>query len=216
MRIRLEFCNPVNEAEHCINIILGKLIIDAIDELILRTPDYWVQGRRKMSLTVADLSPKELQKITPILMKELKGGYLTKYSAFESKKEKNNRHFEYTQPGYVEGEKDKISRKGGYGLDMAGIIQDIVGVTINVVSDTIDTDGEESPLTVKAIILQDRLEKIASELEKEPKRGRGRSRASEGPQIAEHIPIAEHLSLKTASDNRIKPTVRRRRSKSLR
>lgn len=209
----------MDEAEHCINIILSKLIIDAIDELILRTPDYWVRGKRKMKVIIADLSPVELKKIHPMLMRELIGQYLINISVYNSTRENNDRRFQYTQPGYVEGEKEKISKKPGYGLDLARTIEDIMGITLNAASKTIDTSKEDAPLTAKAIILQDRLETIASALESSLDSTPGKESERVLPEHAplrDHIPIAaEHVPLSPSTSN-LKATVKRRRSKSAR
>lgn len=132
-----------------LNLIFAGLIIEAVEDAITRTPDYWIFGRDEMSLTLANLSPIEMKKILPILEGELPGGFISKIRKIRSTKEKDNPNFIFSQPGYVEGEKERVSERQ--------FNQQYKNHLINSLNTIAQSDGykdpesEETPLTIKAL-----------------------------------------------------------------
>lgn len=127
-----------------------------INNTIYRTPDHWVKGgNRRMFLYIADLSPVESDKILPIILRELKGGIVTGYSNYWSVKEDDNRAFMFSQPGYVEGEAENVSRRSSEQHRKANHIRRITDTLkkagkVGVIGED-PPDTDDGPLTIKAL-----------------------------------------------------------------
>ena len=192
MRLRVDFSDPEDKPGYYLNLILANVIIEAVEDKIYRIPDHWIAGRNRMRLTLSDLSPAEIDKLFPMLEAEIPGGFIRRVSKVKSRKEHDNSGYIFSQPGYVEGEREKLSKRIDKQLNVEETIREIVKITVSTIPDYGDPEPTETPLTIKALRKYSHyanLQKVLDELKNDKKR------EPERAQLIAHLKPIEHLSI---------------------
>lgn len=193
MRLRVDFSAPEDKPGYYINLILAKVIIEAVEDTIYRVPDHWIAGRYRMRLTISDLSPAEAGKLLPILKAEIPGGFIRKVTAVKSRKENDNSGYLFSQPGYVDGEKELLSKRIDKQLDIEKVIREVIEITKLVISDLDKEAPSDTPLTIKALREYTLFSNLGIALDTMKKDKRKEPECAE---LIEHLKPIEHLTIR--------------------
>lgn len=197
MRLRVDFSDPEDKPGYYLNLILAKVIIEAVEDRIYRIPDHWIAGRNRMRLTLSDLSPAEIDKLYPMLEAEIPGGFIRRVSKVKSRKEHDNSGYLFSPPGYIEGEEENLSRRIDKQLNIEKTLQAIIEVTSSVISEESKTpEPTETPITIKALREYSHycnVRKILDGLSKGPETVTGTKIGD--LELIEHLKPIEHLTI---------------------
>ena len=154
MQVRIVF-NPIeDEKDEDLIYLLMDILIQEIDALLFRTPDYVLRGKNKLTLTFYGLSVKEAEKIRNLVSKEIvEDGVVKRVSLCHAKLEEDTGPYLFIQPEYKEGVKEELESKHGYGIDVRKIVFDVMHSTAKVLYEDYKREDATAPLTTTAYIM---------------------------------------------------------------
>ena len=161
MQVKITFSRAEDKEDEDIIYLFIDVLLERIDELLLRTPDYVIRGRHKITLTFYGLSKEgEAEKILKTVRAEIVGdGLIERVTPINSSMEEDTGPYRFIQPEYKEGVKEDLESKKGYGLDVQKLVGEIVLTTIKTLTRDSYKLYEDStaPLSTMALVLYDAL-----------------------------------------------------------
>lgn len=163
MRIKIRFEKARTEDEKRLIYTFCEVMLEEIDDIILRTPEYFVKGDNLVILTLCRLSPIEGARIYPHLINERNGGIVERVTRYNNPREElQPENYQSMQPEYTELGSRQISEKKRIeierkGLDIGKLIPSIVDNAVRSATDQlyneyrVDTGDDSAPWTMKAI-----------------------------------------------------------------
>jgi len=170
MIVRLTFPRYRDEREEEITYLFIHGFLFNVDLLIYNTPDYLIEGRYKLTMTLYGLSVKEADTVYLLALADTgDGGLIETAEKLNSDLEEDIGNFEYTKPDYKEGAREELEQKKGFNLDIQKFVGGVIMSTIeNLFMDNFDQHVPH-PTTTAAIKTYETMEKWEKKiLQKDP------------------------------------------------
>lgn len=168
MQVRITLNTVYDESDQDLNRLFLIVLIEHLDEILFRTPDYIIRGRRRLSITFYGLSEKEAERILETGRAEIiPSGIVKRAIKINSSKEEELGAFLFVQPEYKEGVKEKLEENRGYRLDPASFMSEIVLITIRTMAKGRyqEYEGLTAPLSTLALYLYEAMQELTGEPE---------------------------------------------------
>lgn len=163
MQVRITFSRAEDEEDIDKIYLLIDLLIERVDELLYRTPDYVVRGKRKITITFYALSRRETDIILEIARAEIGDGLIDRATPIDSSMEESLGSFTFSTPEYKKGVKEQLEARKGFKLNVQKLVGNVILTSAKVLARESYKEYEEdttAPLSTMAVHIYDAMKTI--------------------------------------------------------
>lgn len=173
MLVKLTFPKIHDENEEELVYTFIECFIFSVDLLLYRTPDYLIEGTDRLSFYIYGLSIKEADTVYNLGARETgKYGIVKKVIKQESDLEEDIGNFEYAQPDFKEGAREKLEENKGFNkkLDIQKFVGTVIETTHKILFEEFYDENSKTPITDASCCIVEYIDRICeSELDHDPK-----------------------------------------------